>query len=227
MRVMMGRHSVKQHRYSITFQRQSVVITYLPAVIASRRCQGHSSGHEAGLAAQTFTQRAGQLRNIAMSKLKTSIIAIVTAAAVALGAVAPAAAMTQQEKNALALILGAVAAGVVVDKVINDRNDDKRRKQQNADPYGYDDNYYYEDHRWPGDRMKKRNQRVIPAECVFQIRHDDRRRDVVSPRCLNDFGLGRGLPQDCAFDARIRGDRRTVYGANCLERKGFRIGRYR
>ncbi|HQU67032.1 MAG TPA: hypothetical protein PLI43_02410 [Albidovulum sp.] len=162
-----------------------------------------------------------------MSKLKTRIIAIVTAASVALGAVAPAAAMTQQEKNTLALILGAVAAGVVVDKVINDKNDEKRRNRENADPYRYDDSYFYDDHKWPGDRNSKRNRQVIPAECVFQIRHDDRRRDVVSPRCLNDFGLNRGLPRDCAFDARIRGDRRTVYGANCLERKGFRIGRYR
>lgn len=168
-----------------------------------------------------------------MSKLKTSIIAIATAASVALGAVVPAAAMTEQEKNALALILGAVAAGVVVDKLVNDKNDAKRRSQRNSQPYGYDgyygydDSFYYDDHKWPGDRKYNRRQQVIPAQCVFPIRYDDRRSSVVSARCLNEFGFERRLPRDCAFDARIRGDRRVVYSTRCLERNGFRIGGYR
>lgn len=167
-----------------------------------------------------------------MSKLKTSIIAIVTAASVALGAVAPAAAMTEQEKNTLALILGAVAAGVVVDKVIKDNKKSNQRKAGNGQPYwsgnGYygDDDYYDNDHGWPGDRWNNRRP-VIPAQCVFPIRRGDERREAVSPRCLNEVGFNQRLPRDCAFEARIRGDRRTVYGARCLEKKGFRIGSYR
>ncbi len=82
----------------------------------------------------------------------------------------------------------------------------------------YDDRY--DDNR---DHWNKKHRRTIPAQCSFQIRGNSGRRDVVSARCLSEFGMGRDLPRNCAFDVRTGRETRRVYGARCLQSNGFKI----
>ena len=56
---------------------------------------------------------------------------------------------------------------------------------------------------------------------------DGRLREVVSARCMREFGLSRGLPSECAFDIRTSVGRRTVYGPQCLSDYGYRVASIR
>ncbi len=151
-----------------------------------------------------------------MTKIKSRLIALVAATALALGVAAPASALNEREQNALALILGAVALGAI----INDAN--KKKNRPTVSRYGND--YYDDDRRGDDrDRWHRKHQRVIPAQCSFQVRGSHGRRDVVSARCLSEFGMGRNLPRECAFDVRAGHDTRRVYGARCLMENGYRI----
>jgi len=153
-----------------------------------------------------------------MTKVKTRLIALVSAAALALGAAAPASALNEREQNALALILGAVAIGAIV----NDANKNNRRTPPVVSRYG-DDRWYDDRHDDGRDRWNKKHRRAIPAQCSFQVRGNYGRRDVVSARCLSEFGMGRDLPRNCAFDVRARRETRRVYGARCLMENGYKI----
>lgn len=152
--------------------------------------------------------------------MKTRLIAAVTALAVALSglAVTPAVALNQKEQRALALILGAVALGVIIN------NEDKKRSQPKPVPVrrwqpqpGQQPPY----HRGRGDD-RWRN-RTIPAECVYDVRTGSGRRQVVSKTCLSEFDFDRGLPAECAFEIRTERGRREVYGPRCLQEFGYRI----
>lgn len=147
-----------------------------------------------------------------MMKFKTRLIALVSAAAIALGAAAPASAL--DDRDALRLILGAAALGLI----INEASKDKRRPAPNATRY-YNNGWWYDD----DYRRPSRRPALIPAECTFPIRTNNGPRNVVSARCLNEFGIARKLPRECAFDVRVRGEMRRVFGARCLEQNGFRI----
>ena len=147
-----------------------------------------------------------------MTQFKTRLIALVSATAIALGAAAPASAL--DDRDALGLILGAAALGLI----ITEANKDKRRSAPNVTRY--DDGYWYDD---DYRQRPSRRHALIPAECAFKVRTHDGPRNVVSARCLNEFGIARRLPRECAFDVRVRGDMRRVFGARCLERNGFRI----
>jgi hypothetical protein len=153
-----------------------------------------------------------------MTKIKSRLIALVAATALAFGAAAPASALNEREQNALALILGAVAIGAI----INDANKNTNRPtvSRYGNSYWYDDRY--DDDR--GHRYKnKKHRHVIPAQCSIQIRSSRGTRDVVSARCLSEFGMGRDLPRQCAFDVRAGREMRRVYGARCLMANGYRI----
>lgn len=167
-----------------------------------------------------------------MTKMRTRLIALVSAAAIAVGAAAPAVALSEREQNTLALILGAVAIGAV----INEANKNKTRRAPVTTRHysGYwTDGRYRDDHGYPTDHRyryryddehsKYRKGRTIPQECTFPIRSNGGRQSVVSARCLSEFGIDRHLPRDCAFDLRVGYENRRVYGARCLQRNGFRI----
>lgn len=162
-----------------------------------------------------------------MRKLKTRLAALVAAAALAFGAVAPAAAMTSDELAALLMLLGRGSSGIETGQppqqfYLRSGRDNWDRNDNRDYPFylnGGND-------RWQGWNHDRRRL-LIPAECVFPLRTSDGRRNVVSTRCLSDFGMDRRLPRDCAFEARIRGDRRVVYGARCLEQYGYRFAGYR
>ncbi len=158
-----------------------------------------------------------------MTKFKPRLVALISAAAIALGATTPAFALNEREQNALALILGAAAIGAI----IHDANKDKNRKRA-ADVTRYQDHRWDQDSRWDrryddDDRSFRRHRAIIPAQCTFPIRGGHGPRTVVSSRCMNQFGIARKLPRNCAFDVRIGRDRERVYGAQCLEQNGFRV----
>ncbi len=147
-----------------------------------------------------------------MTRMKSRLVAIVAAAGLAIAGAAPAAALSEREQNALSIILGAAALGLLLkeankdDKHASRRDDDWRKHGRGWNGYGY---------------------RTIPIQCSFPIRSSQGPRNVVSQRCLNQFGIYRDLPRYCAFDVRIGRESRRVYGANCLKNAGFRITRYR
>ena len=157
-----------------------------------------------------------------MTKFKPRLVALISAAAIALGATTPAFALNEREQNALALILGAAAIGAI----INDANKDKNRKRA-AQVTRYQDHRWDQDGRWDrrydDDRSFRRPRVAIPAQCTFPIRGGHGPRTVVSSRCMSQFGIARKLPRNCAFDVRIGRDRERVYGAQCLEQNGFRV----
>ncbi len=180
--------------------------------------------------------------------MKSRLIAAVTAFAVALGGLAatPADAWSKREQDALKIILGAAAVGVIINQLDKqDRDNRSRPAQVYVPPFGYDDGYYRDRYNRDGyfgdddgyyrhrdgyrndwgrrdDRRTRRSHRV-PSECVYDIRTSDGWRDVVSASCMRSLGLSRALPRECAFEVRTRRGNTVVYGPNCLERRGWRV----
>lgn len=159
---------------------------------------------------------------IGIKDLRSRLTALVAATAIALSGLSvtatPAAALGDNEREVLRALAGAASLALIIDGVSrnnrardNDRWDDRR-----------DQRWDYNDR----DRRYSRDRRLIPAQCVTQIRVDRRVRDVVAERCLRREGYDRRLPDSCAFDIRTDRGRRTVYGLNCLRERGYRVARY-
>ena len=158
--------------------------------------------------------------------MKNRLIAIATAASLVLSSaiVTPAAAMSDRDRQALTLLLGVAAVGLI----INESNKKKRRREAEVQRSYNDDRDIY----WDSDRNRRKSHerlrnRNIPAQCVFSVRGRKGPRDVVSSRCMNEYGMSRRLPSECALDIDSGWGSRTVYGANCLRRNGFRIAEAR
>lgn len=131
----------------------------------------------------------------------------------------PAAAMDSKDRRLLTLLLGAAAVGVI----INEANKKKSAPQVTRH---YDDDYAYDDDRDPYGRHRDNDRwryRTLPAECVFSLRGTHGPRDVVSSRCLGEFGMRRDLPAECGFQVDAGWGTRTVYGTRCLRENGYRI----
>ena len=157
---------------------------------------------------------------IAMKDLKSRLTALVAAVAIAIGGVGvtatPAAALGKNEREVLGALAGVAALALIIDGVSRNSNASRSR--------GHDQWDNRRDGRW--NSKNNRDNRLVPAECVTQIRVDRRSRDVVAERCLRREGFDRRLPEACAFDIRTDSGRRTVYGLNCLRDKGYRLARY-
>ncbi|MFP1643601.1 hypothetical protein [Pontitalea aquivivens] len=165
---------------------------------------------------------------------RARLTALMIAASVVLGAV-PAAAQQvypgNDTRSILPAIAGVVALGLIVDGIDKKKEREREQERQAQEQRHYGD--YRDRDRWAeqGDRRQDRNQwqrrdqRLIPAHCVTDIRVDRKKRDVVAERCLRREGLDRRMPQACAFDIRTERGRGTVYGLNCLRERGFRVAR--
>ena len=142
--------------------------------------------------------------------MKARLTAAATALALALTSLtaAPAAALSDREKAALGLIIGAVGVGMILDS--------SRDKPRYREPEPRHDN---------GRHRGWQVERGIPAACITNVRVDGRRRDVVGAGCAQNAGLRR-LPGSCAMDVRTDRGYRTVYGLRCLKDKGYVVGRY-
>lgn len=169
--------------------------------------------------------------------LRTRLTAAVTAVAVGIGALSatatPAAALSDDGRQALGWAVGIGAAALLLNEL--DKDKDRRRAapaRVYTPPAGYydgrHDRYDRYDRDDRGDRRAYRSSRnIVPASCLMQVRTRDGRREVVDANCARR-ALGRvELPRSCAFDLLTdHGRPERVYGRNCLEDRGFRLGRY-
>lgn len=141
------------------------------------------------------------------------LIAAATAVSLALSplAASDAAAFDRSDRDAMRLLLGAVALGLIFNEAVKDDDRSGRVYRHSPAPLYRHDN--------------RRTDRVIPRSCIDRVHTHEGRRDVVSGQCMADHGLARTLPRSCAFEIRGHGGRHLVYGESCLLRKGFRIAR--
>ena len=158
-------------------------------------------------------------------QLTSRLTATLAAAVLALGTVlpAPAAAMDDKDRRLLTLLLGAAAVGVIINEANKNKN---RPAPQVAHRYDDDSFLYGDDRDWRRDRHRWQH-RTSPAECVLSLRGSRGPRDVVSARCLTEFGLRRELPAECAFEVDAGWGSRKVYGTRCLRQNGYRIAEAR
>jgi hypothetical protein len=144
--------------------------------------------------------------------MKKQMIAAVTAIALTLtSAVATPAAAQDKGNDALKVLLGAAAIGLLISQANKNKRDDKPRVTRNP-PH---------DH-WHGKKDYDKKRR-IPAQCVFSVRGHE----VVSARCLQEYGIARNVPSGCAFVINTSWGQRTVYGSRCLKDRGYVLARYR
>ena len=146
--------------------------------------------------------------------MKKQMIAAVTAIALALTSAAATPAMAQSRENdALKVLLGAAAIGLLLSQANKDKRSKEKAKVTRHKPY--DD--------WKPRKKKVHHKKYIPAQCVFSVRGHQ----VVSARCLQEYGIARNVPSRCAFVINTSWGQRTVYGSRCLKDRGYRLARYR
>lgn len=165
------------------------------------------------------------------------LVTAASALAIALGSLTatPAAAQSNQNRDALGLVLGLAAIGIIAHQVDKNRDKDKDDDKVSRNNYYYDDRY--DDHRgrghgrddWrhDGRHDPRRDQhsdrrKLIPEQCVVETRTSNRWTSVVSEDCFRRV-RGTGLPDACEFEIRTNRGRQDVYGMNCLQGRGYRI----
>ncbi|MGB3148114.1 MAG: hypothetical protein WBA91_10215 [Paracoccaceae bacterium] len=144
--------------------------------------------------------------------MKRQFTAFVTAAALAMATVTaqPVLAKDQTAQDISKVLLGAAIIGLILNE---SKKNNRSTTTSRARAVDWDDGY----------SKKRIRARTVPAECLMDVRINNRLREVVSSRCMREFGLSRGLPSVCAFDIRTSVGPRTVYGPKCLRDKGYRI----
>ena len=159
--------------------------------------------------------------------MKRTFTASLLAATLALGSLsaAPVYASSSSDK-ALKTAVGALVLFGLANEL--SRNDKSSSVTRHATPV-----YSNSDDRqraWPPQPGYKKNRRhsVIPLQCLRSVsaRHN-KRRHVVTQRCLHREGFNRNLPNACQTSYSTPKGRRSGYSANCLTNKGYLIGRPR
>lgn len=135
--------------------------------------------------------------------MKRQLIAFATATALALSGFAAPAEARNKKNDMIKLLLGAAAVGLILNQM-------NQGKAEAVTPRPKPDDW---NNRYPYPAVG----RSVPAECVMDVTVNGRLREVVSSRCLREFGVARQLPADCAFDIRT--------SAGTLLNKGANIGR--
>lgn len=138
-----------------------------------------------------------------MTRKLTTALAAFAIAVTSLTAT-PAAALGDRERDALKIILGAAAIGLIINRI------EKRNDRRNTPVYTPTPNR---------DRWKRR----IPADCVYEIQGSRGWESVVGKRCIQRSNYRGRLPEACEFRVRGKNHNRTVYGLRCLRSKGFRV----
>lgn len=140
--------------------------------------------------------------------MKRQLIAATAALSLALpGMSSPALA---KDKDLLKLLLGAAAVGLV----LNELNGGQLFRSGRA-PATYDHE--------TDVPFRRKADNLIPGECAMALTVNGRVREVVSDRCVREFGLDRKLPAECAFDIRTSAGTRRVYGPQCLSDYGYKV----
>ncbi|PPB79630.1 hypothetical protein LV82_02646 [Albidovulum inexpectatum] len=152
--------------------------------------------------------------------MKRMMISALAAIAVAMAGLAPAPALSaDRNQEALGVLLGAAAIGLLINEISKD-NDKKKVSKSGSTQTRRLDDWKTESHR--DKRPGRYHPRAIPAACVFPVGG----RDVVSARCMEEFGVRSHLPDGCGFKIRTRWGKRTVYDTRCLRNYGFRFDRH-
>lgn len=139
------------------------------------------------------------------------LVAIVAAAATALGLLAGTAIPARADNNDLAKALAALA---IVGIIAHEAN--KNRAERNRPPV------YQPYDPYPPQPQPTRAPRV-PAACAIEISGNSGTATVYGERCLRDEGFTYRLPQYCARSARIYGQNDRIYSDQCLRDAGFRV----
>ncbi|PTV93728.1 hypothetical protein C8J27_1128 [Rhodobacter aestuarii] len=155
--------------------------------------------------------------------LRNRFTAALTAIALATGGLTatgtPAAAMSDNDKAALGIVLGIGAMALIADS-----KKDSRAHSEPAYPRHDVRSERRDDRRW--DDRRRDTWRTIPGNCVVNFGGRETRSNLVSARCAADAVGWRALPTSCKV--RLHNDRSrgaTFYQRRCLEDHGFRIDR--
>ena len=141
------------------------------------------------------------------------LVAVVAAAATALGLLASTAIPARADSDDLAKALAALA---IVGIIANEASK-KRRQQQVYQPQPQP---YPQPHPHPQPSHAPR----VPSVCAIEISGNSGTATVYGESCLRDEGFSYRLPQYCARSARIYGRNDRIYSDQCLRDAGFRVG---
>lgn len=139
------------------------------------------------------------------------LVAVVAAAATALGLLASTAIPARADNDDLAKALAALAiVGIIVNESKKSRERDRARAQQHYNPP-------------PQHHPQPTRQPRVPSVCAIEISGNSGTAIVYGERCLRDEGFNFRLPQYCARTARIYGQSDRIYSDQCLRDAGFRV----
>jgi hypothetical protein len=139
------------------------------------------------------------------------MIAVVAAAATALGLLASTAIPARADNDDLAKALAALAiVGIIVNESKKSRERDRARAQQHHNPY-------------PQYQPQPTLQPRVPSVCAIEISGNSGTAVVYGESCLREQGFNFRLPQYCARTARIYGRNDRIYSDQCLRDAGFRV----
>ena len=132
------------------------------------------------------------------------LVALVAAAATALGLLAGTAVPARADNDDLAKALAALA---IVGIIAHQANKNRPRPPV-YEPY----------------QPRPTSAPRVPSVCAIEISGQSGTATVYGERCLRDEGFSYRLPQHCARSARIYGQNDRIYSDQCLRDAGFRVG---
>ena len=139
------------------------------------------------------------------------LVAVVAAAATALGLLASTAIPARADNDDLAKALAALAiVGIIAHETKKSRERERARAQQHHNPP-------------PQYHPQPARQPRVPSVCAIEISGNSGTATVYGERCLRDEGFNFRLPQYCARTARIYGQSDRIYSDQCLRDAGFRV----
>ena len=139
------------------------------------------------------------------------MVAVVAAAATALGLLASTAIPARADSDDLAKALAALAiVGIIANETKKSRERERARAQQHHNPY-------------PQYQPQPTRQPRVPSVCAIEISGNSGTATVYGESCLRDEGFNYRLPQYCARTARIYGRNDRIYSDQCLRDAGFRV----
>lgn len=139
------------------------------------------------------------------------LVALVAAAATALGLLAGTAIPARADNDDLAKALAALAIVGIIAHQAN-KNRTRAPAYQPYDPYT------------PQPQPQPTRAPRVPATCAIEIQGNAGTATVFGERCLRSEGFDWRLPQHCARTARIYGQNDRIYSDQCLRDAGFRVG---
>lgn len=143
--------------------------------------------------------------------LSRRMVAMVAAAATALGLLASTAVPARADNDDLAKALAALAiVGIIANEAKKSRERERARAQQHYNPYPH---YKPQPSRHPR----------VPSVCAIEISGNSGTATVYGESCLREQGFNFRLPEYCARTARIYGRNDRIYSDQCLRDAGFRV----